>query len=253
MRLSGSRARAESRTALSWLIALSTSVCLACSAESPTPAGPAPPPVSAFVVTSITDGDTLRFSPALDGATTLRMLNIDAPESAQSPWGQTSRDGLLQLAAASTEVTIETDQTRIDSFGRILGHAIRRDGVNLNFEQLRSGQAVLYVIWPNMNRFVEYRSAQIEAQSGRRGIWDPGRPLVELPFEYRLRIDREAPFRPVGDYFTRNYVEPSDYGRVHVNNRVFFNTRTDAAAAGYQPCPRDGPGGYASSCFAAGQ
>jgi len=181
------------------------------------------------------------------------MLNIDAPELAQAPWGQASHTALLEVAPPSTEVTLETDQTRIDSFGRLLGHAIRRDGMNLNVWQLRGGHAVLYVIWPNMNRFVEYRAAQIEAQSGRRGLWDPTRPLVELPFEYRLRIDRDAPFRPVGDYFTRNYVEPSDYGRVHINNRVFFNTRADAASAGYQPCPRDGAGAYAVSCFAPGQ
>lgn len=239
---------------LAFGIALCACLSAACSSDkSAAPTGPPPAPVASFLLTSITDGDTVRFSPALDGVTALRMLNVDAPELAQVPWGQASSNALFELAPPSTEVTIETDQTRIDSFGRLLGHAIRRDGVNLNVEQLRRGQAVLYVIWPNTNRFVEYRSAQIEAQSGRRGIWDPTRPLGELPFEYRLRIDREAPFRPVGDYFTHNYVEPSDYGRVEVNNRVFFNSRADAAAAGYQPCPRDGTGAYAASCFASGQ
>ena len=246
-------APAGRRAALRWSIAVCTALGAACSSDNSVPAGPTPPAVTTFTVTAITDGDTVRFSPALDGGTALRMLNIDAPESGQGPWGQRSSDALRQLAPPSTEVTIETDQTRVDSFGRILGHAVRRDGVNLNLEQLRSGQAVLYVIWPNMNRFAEYRAAQIDAQSARRGIWDPARPLVELPFEYRLRIDRDAPFRPVGDYFTRNYVEPFDYLRVHANNRVFFNTRTDAATAGYQPCPRDGAGVYAQSCFGPGQ
>jgi endonuclease YncB( thermonuclease family) len=203
-------------------------------------------------VSSITDGDTLRFTPALEGTTILRMLHIDAPESAQTPWGEESRAQLTQLAPAATEIRIETEQTRLDAFGRVLGHAVRADGVDINREQLRTGQAVLYVIWPNVGRFEEYRAAEIEAQAAGRGIWNPAGPLTELPFEYRLRIDREMPFRPVGDYFTHTFVEPADYARVHVNNRVFFNNRTDAAAAGYVACPRTG-GDYASSCFAPGR
>jgi endonuclease YncB( thermonuclease family) len=232
-------------------IALCLGLAAACSSKAPTaPGNPAP---TSFTLTSVTDGDTVRFSPALEGTTSLRFLGIDAPELAQAPWGEASRAALLALAPSSTEMTIETDQTRVDSFGRVLGHAIRRDGVNLNREQLRNGQAVTFVIWPNMTRFTEYRAAQIEAQANQRGVWDPSRPLTELPFEYRLRIDGDAPFRPVGDFFTRQYVEAADYRRVHVNNRVFFNSRGDAAAAGYQPCPRNAAGDYSTQCFASGQ
>jgi hypothetical protein len=125
--------------------------------------------------------------------------------------------------------------------------------VNANREQLRLGQAVLYVIWPNVAHFAEYRSAQIEAQASRRGVWSATAPLQEFPFEYRLRQDRTLPFRPVGDFFSRAYVEPGDYARVHVNNRVFFNTRLDADAAGYRPCARDGTGAYSSACFSSGE
>jgi endonuclease YncB( thermonuclease family) len=235
-----------------WLLALCLGVAAACSTKSPAAPTPPPPPTS-FTVSSITDGDTLRFSPALEGLTALRLLNIDAPETAQAPWGDAARSALLQLAPPSTELLIETDRVTADGFGRLLGHAGRRDGLNLNREQLRAGHAVVFVIWPNMNRFEDYRAAQIEAQSNRRGIWDPARPLTELPFEYRLRIDGDAPFRPVGDFFTRQYVEPADYRRVHVNNRVFFNSRADASAAGYQPCPRVAGGDYAPECFASGQ
>ena len=226
----------------------------ACSSGAPTvPTTPVPPAPGSFSVTSITDGDTLRFSPALEGITALRLLGIDAPELAQAPWGNASRAALLQLAPPSTGITIQTDQDRVDGFGRVLGHALRGDGVNLNREQLRHGHAVVFVIWPNLTRFAEYRAAQLEAQAARRGIWDPASPLSELPFEYRLRLDGDAPFRPVGDFFTRQYVEPADYRRVHVNNRVFFNTRSDAASAGYQPCPRDAAGEYSTQCFASGQ
>lgn len=248
------RGTATKNATLQWSLALSLGISAACSPNTPAaPTNQARPPAAAFAVSSITDGDTLRFSPALEGTTTLRMLNIDAPEAAQAPWGDAARNALLQLAPGSTELTIETDLDRLDSFGRVLGHAIRRDGVNLNREQLRGGHAVIFAIWPNMSRYADYRAAQIEAQLNQRGIWDPARPLGELPFEYRLRIAGDAPFRPVGDFFTRQYVEPADYRRVHINNRVFFNARSDAASAGYQPCPREASGAYSAQCFASGQ
>lgn len=247
------RLAARLAPALRLALAAACVAVAACSSSTPaSPTNPAPPPATTYSVSSVADGDTLRFTPALDGATSLRLLNIDTPESAQVPWGESARAALLQLAPPSTSLTIETDRTRLDAFGRVLGHAIRGDGVNLNREQLRTGQAVLFVIWPNMSRFEEYRAAQLEAQVNQLGIWSPARPLDELPYEYRLRIDGDAPFRPAGDFFTRQYVEPADYRRVHVNNRVFFSTRADAAAAGYQPCPRTG-GEYAEACFAAGR
>lgn len=231
----------------------------ACGSASPAPPSGPTPPATRQTVSSVTDGDTLRFSPALSqipGSTSLRFLNIDAPEiggDTQEPWAAASRAGLQTLLPAATEIAIETDQERTDAFGRVLGHAIRADGLNANGEQLRLGHAALYVIWPNMARFVEYRDAQIEAQTAGRGIWSAGAPLRELPFEYRLRQDGSAPFRPVGDFFTRDYVEAADYRRVHVNNRVFFNSRTDAQAAGYRACPRDAAGTYSTACFADGR
>jgi hypothetical protein len=96
-----------------------------------------------------------------------------------------------------------------------------------------------------------YRLAQIDAQDGGRGIWGSA-ALRELPFEYRLRIGNERPFRPVGDVFTRRYVIAADYVRVHVNNRMFFGTELDAQTAGYTACPQDGSA-YSASCFASGR
>jgi endonuclease YncB( thermonuclease family) len=239
------------------LLLAAAGLAAACGSDTPpsAPSGPPQPQPQRYTVSSVTDGDTVRFSPALSGSTALRFLNIDAPESAadtQEPWAAASRTQLQQLLPPGTEIEIETDRERTDAFGRVLGHASRPDGLNANREQLRLGHAVLYVIWPNVAHFDEYRAAQIEAQAGGRGIWSPASALRELPFEYRLRQDRSSPFRPVGDYFSRAYVEPPDYLRVHVNNRVFFNTRSDAEAAGYRPCARDAAGAYEPACFSAG-
>ena len=133
---------------LSLLLPAIALVSIGCGSDAPSQPTPPPPPASSFTVSSITDGDTLRFSPALEGTTILRMLHVDAPEIAQRPWGEQSSAELLRLAPAGTTVRLETEQTHIDAFGRLLGHAIRSDGLDLNREQLRLGQAVLYVIWP---------------------------------------------------------------------------------------------------------
>ena len=231
--------------------------CGSDSSPAPPTSPPAPPPAQpvGHSVTSIIDGDTVLFTPPLLGITSLRFLNIDTAEvggDTQEPWAAAARAQLQQLLPVSTEITIQLDVQHIDPFGRVLGHAVRRDGLNVNREQLRLGHAVLFVIWPNVSEYESYRNAQIEAQTSGRGIWNASSPLRELPFEYRLRQDRSSPFRPVGDFFTRAYVEPADYARVHVNNRVFFNTRTDADVAGYRACARDAAGAYNPACFASG-
>ena len=253
MRSCGSRL-AESPVRLTPLLLAIGLVLGGCGSDAPSqPSPPPPPPAPSFTVSSITDGDTLRFSPPLEGTSILRLLHVDTAETTQVPWGDLARAELLRLAPPQTELRLETEQMRIDPFGRLLAHAIRLDGLDVNKELLRLGQAVLFVIWPNVGRFEEYRAAEIEAQDQGRGVWNQASPLTELPFEYRLRIDRESPFRPVGDFFTRRYVDPPDYRRVDVNNRVFFNNSTDAASAGYLPCPRTGAGDYSATCFAAGR
>jgi endonuclease YncB( thermonuclease family) len=221
----------------------------------PTPPSSAPPAVVTHTIQSVTDGDTVRLAAPFMGTTSVRLLNIDAPElggASQEPWARASRDSLLALLPAGATVQVLTDRTTIDSFGRVLGIIVRNDGLDVNREQLRFGHAVTYFIWPNAERFADYRLAQIEAQNADRGIWMVSAPLGELPFEFRLRADNDRPFRPVGDVLTRMFVEAADYRQVHVNNRMFFASRTEATSAAYTACPRSNAV-YDTSCFAPGR
>jgi endonuclease YncB( thermonuclease family) len=204
----------------------------------------------------VNDGDTLQFYPPISGSKSVRFLGIDAPEmdgDTQEPWATESRDHLRGLLPQRTVITIETDTEEFDIYDRVLGHVIRQsDALNATREQLRAGHAVTYVIWPNQARFEEYRQAQIAAQDAGRGIWDPQDPLTELPFEYRLRVGGRQPDKFVGDWYTKQYVDPADYDEVHVNNRIFFFTEGDAKEAGYTPCPEDESGSYDPACFSPG-
>ncbi|WP_051399824.1 thermonuclease family protein [Haloechinothrix halophila] len=204
----------------------------------------------------VNDGDTLQFYPPISGSKSVRFLNIDSPEmdgDTQEPWATESRDHLRGLLPQHTPITITTDVEEKDIYDRVLGHVTRdSDRLNTNREQLRMGHAVTYVIWPNQAHFEDYRTAQKEAQDNGRGIWDPADPLTELPFEYRLRVNERVPDKPVGDWFTKKYVDPADYDEVHVNNRIFFWNESDAQEAGFSKCPQDSSGNYDSSCFSAG-
>lgn len=204
----------------------------------------------------VNDGDTLQFYPAISGSKSVRFLNIDSPEmdgDTQEPWATQSRDHLRGLLPQRTPITITTDAEEKDIYDRVLGHVTRdSDNLNTNQEQLRMGHAVTYVIWPNQASFEDYRTAQKQAQDNGRGIWDPANPLTELPFEYRLRVNGQQPNKPVGDWFSKMYVDPADYDQVHVNNRIFFWTESDAQQAGFSKCPQDTNGTYDNSCFSAG-
>ncbi len=224
----------------------------ACGGSTPTTPAPPSPPAVTYRVESVTDGDTFRVTPAFDGAVSIRMVNIDTPElggDGQEPWASAARDGLRGQLPASTAITLTTDREAQDTFGRALAHVTRTaDGINVNREQIRNGHAVLYVLWPNTANFLEYRAAQIAAQDAGAGIWNPASPLRELPFEYRLRSGNRPPNQWVGDFLTRFYVEPAQYRRVHVNNRVFFSNSAEAFSAGFQSCPQQN-GEYSPACF----
>jgi endonuclease YncB( thermonuclease family) len=79
-------------------------------------------PAGAATVVSVGDGGTLRVS---DGAKrlTIRMACIDAPETAQRPYGAASRQR-LQLAPVGSVVTLRP-QT-IDKYGRTVAEVFRK-------------------------------------------------------------------------------------------------------------------------------
>jgi endonuclease YncB( thermonuclease family) len=220
-------------------------------ARAPAAASPPPPSSPPVQIERNIDGDSLR----LVGGREVRLLGIDAPEfgGSQQSWAIDASAHLRTLLPPGASVELILDRVTQDSFDRLLAHVRRLpDRLEVNREQVRTGRAVTYTIWPNVARLQDYRAAQIEAQNAGRGIWQPGRTLPELPFEYRLRTDGRRPERPAGDYLTSFYVEPASYPLVHVNNRLFFDSDAEAAAAGFTTCPREGAG-YSAACFASGR
>jgi len=95
-----------------------------------------PTPEFRAKVVSVGDGDTLRVSKG-GRPITIRLACIDAPETAQSPWGQQSRAYLMQRLPSGREVTIRPHTT--DRYGRTVAEVI--SDININLVMVEDGQA----------------------------------------------------------------------------------------------------------------
>jgi len=156
------------RSSLRGALALSTWVLFA--------AGPA---VAATVI-SVGDGDTLR---VLDSGqkVTIRLACIDAPETAQSPYGGSSRDELKRLAPVGALVQLRI-QTK-DRYGRTVAE-ILRNGQNVNLAMVKAGQAFAYRQYLVKCDATGYLGAEGAAQAARLGVWAvPGG--ITRPWDFR--------------------------------------------------------------------
>jgi len=131
-------------------------------------------------VLSIGDGDTLTVS---DGGrkVTIRLACIDAPESAQTPYGGRARATLQALAPIGTTVTIQG--IKKDRYGRTVAEVIR-GSTNLNLELVRRGDAFVYRQYLAGCDRNAYLSTEKQAESTRLGVWSvPGG--ITRPWDWR--------------------------------------------------------------------
>ena len=153
-------------------------------------------PATAATILSVGDGDTIRVS---DGPQrlTIRLACIDAPETAQRPYGAASRQRLQELAPVGSAVTLRP-QT-IDKYGRTVAEVFR-NGQNVNLTMVSSGQAFAYRKYLAACDGSAYLGAEAAAQRQRVGVWAvPGG--IQRPWDWRhgtrpLAASTAAPFPP---------------------------------------------------------
>ena len=99
-------------------LAVAVTALLVLAFTAPAPAAPRkkPAPMQG-VVTQVSDGDTLRFTPAGQAPIVVRLANIDAPEICQA-WGPEARHALTDLALNKPATLRPTGR---DSYGRTVG------------------------------------------------------------------------------------------------------------------------------------
>ncbi len=210
--------------------------------EAPTSAGEYESTVS-----SVVDGDTIHLESPVLGATKVRYVNIDTPETYHTPkndadesqleHGQEAKVYLNSLLKPGDKVIVKVGEEATDDYGRLLAQIIRKsDNLNTNLEMVKQGYATTYFLWPigEEEEYEQYQSAVKEAKDNGRGIWNPDNTLAELPFEFRAREQGKGLLRYVGNSDTKEYVEPSKFAEVPVEKRIFFASAEEAETNGYK-------------------
>jgi endonuclease YncB( thermonuclease family) len=137
-------------------------------------------PAGAATVLSVGDGDTIR---VMEGPQrlTIRLACIDAPETAQRPYGAASRQRLQELAPVGSVVSLRL-QT-IDKYGRTVAEVFR-NGQNVNLAMGTSGAAFAYRKYLAACDGPAYLGAEAAAQRLRVGVWAvPGG--IQRPWDWR--------------------------------------------------------------------
>ena len=137
-------------------------------------------PAGAAMVLSVGDGDTIRVSDSAKRIT-IRLACIDAPETAQKPYGMAARQQLQVLAPVGSVVSIKTKTT--DRYGRTVAEVFR-NGRSLNLAMVSSGEAFAYRQYLSGCDQAAYLGAEASAQRQRLGVWAvPGG--IERPWNFR--------------------------------------------------------------------
>lgn len=208
-------------------------------------------------ITKISDGDTVRFKPDAGAVTdarnkdiAVRLIGIDTPEMhlvvegggtvGQGHWGDDATRALEKIIPVGTRVTLVS--SGVDRYGRTLGQIIK-GSMDVNLEMVRLGMAVPYIIcegktcthdWVYSRETSDYLAACTEAQTAGRGVYDKDEPLTEMPFEFRLRMQKRKADKYVGDFQSGLYYAPSEYKKVDLCSRIFFMKETDAPRVGFK-------------------
>jgi endonuclease YncB( thermonuclease family) len=130
-------------------------------------------------VVSVGDGDTLRVQSG-GRSITIRLACIDAPETAQAPWGQQSRTYLMQRLPRGREVSIQPHTT--DRYGRTVAEVI--SDININLVMVEDGQAFAYRRYLSGCNAKEYLDAEYRASRHRYGVWQVQGGITR-PWDFR--------------------------------------------------------------------
>ncbi len=136
--------------------------------------------VSGLVV-GIADGDTLTLLDAANVQHKVRLAGIDAPEKRQA-FGERSKQNLAGLVFRK-QVIVEW--SKLDRYGRMIGKVIRGQE-DVCRAQIYAGLAWHYKAYEREQTAgdrEDYARAELEARTGKRGLWRDSAPMP--PWDFR--------------------------------------------------------------------
>lgn len=166
---------------------------------------PSQPANPATEIISVGDGDTLRVNQ--DGETvTIRLGCIDAPETAQTPWGEQSANRLKQILPTGQAVQVrEIDR---DRYGRTVAEVFLGNQ-SVNLMMVKEGQAVVYRQYLSgcANTQDQYLQAESQAKAQGLGFWNQSNPV--MPWDFRRGRSNAVNPTPASTPTTTSNCDPS--------------------------------------------
>jgi endonuclease YncB( thermonuclease family) len=131
----------------------------------------------ACIVFAVADGDSMKVRcDERVGAISVRLAGIDAPELAhkalqiaEQPGGRESRSSLLALCLGKPSTV---HQTATDQYKRMIAN-VECDGINVNAEQVRRGQAWAYMA----SKRSKLPALEASARESGVGLWSQPSPI----------------------------------------------------------------------------
>lgn len=131
-----------------------------------------------YRVVSVVDGDTIKVN--IDGRKeTIRLIGLDTPETKKpnTPvqcYGKEASSHMQSLVQ-SKQVQLEADPTQSDRdrYGRLLRYVFVGGKTNVALAQIEGGFGREYTYGADYRYQSPFQSAQVAAQSAKRGLWGP--------------------------------------------------------------------------------
>jgi micrococcal nuclease len=128
-------------------------------------------------VTRVVDGDTFWVDDGSEKGRKIRLIGVDAPETAKvfgkktGHYGKESKTYLTDLLL-NQKVKLEFDVDHTDRYGRTLAYVYLEDGTFVNAELVKRGYCMVMTIPPNVRFSEEFVKLQQEARDNNRGLWN---------------------------------------------------------------------------------
>lgn len=132
------------------------------------------PVEESFLVTRVVDGDTIE----LEGGEKVRYIGIDTPETVKPGWpvecfGKEASRRNRELVEGK-RVTLASDVSDRDRYGRLLRFAYLPDGTFVNELLVREGYARVASFPPDISKQDVFLAAERDARAAKRGLWADG-------------------------------------------------------------------------------
>ena len=115
----------------------------------------------------------------------VRLTGITAPPTRQRPWGEASRQRLIELIEnKSSPVRLEFDVEAKDKYGRTVAY-VWKDDTLINEQLVKEGHALFTARSPNHKYDDRLERAQHWSRLMGEGIWNPEDPMRLSPAEFR--------------------------------------------------------------------